>query len=93
MKLNYPLLGEGVYLFLDITTYGPVTQSKFLQSLGIQTRLEMLLKNAKTSESRTTLIKGFQRLLDPTMMGRIYKVMSFSKENETSTSAKPVGFE
>ncbi|KAI9490728.1 S-adenosyl-L-methionine-dependent methyltransferase [Zychaea mexicana] len=76
----------------DITTHGPVTQSKFLQSLGIQTRLEMLLKNAKTSESRTSLVKGFQRLLDPAMMGRIYKVMSFAKEND-ATKEKPVGFQ
>ncbi|KAI9263342.1 S-adenosyl-L-methionine-dependent methyltransferase [Phascolomyces articulosus] len=90
--VDFAALKVAMKKYPDITTYGPVTQSKFLQSLGIQTRLEMLLKNAKTSESRTTLIKGFQRLLDPAMMGRIYKVMAFTKENST-TGSKPVGFE
>lgn len=72
--------------------HGPITQSKFLQSLGIQTRLQMLLTHAKTNATRETIISSFQRLLDPTMMGQIYKVLAFTKEIDPKGNP-PVGFE
>ncbi|KAI8147920.1 S-adenosyl-L-methionine-dependent methyltransferase [Fennellomyces sp. T-0311] len=89
--VDFAALKVALEKYPDIKTHGPVTQSKFLQSLGIQARLEMLLKNAKSTESRSGLIKGFQRLLDPSMMGRIYKVMALSKEG--GSKELPVGFQ
>lgn len=87
---------------VDITTNGPVTQSEFLQSLGIQVRMEMLLKNATSRPARNNIIEGFKRLLDPSAMGRIYKVLAFSKEQDQATTSsgtkktkeetRPVGF-
>ncbi|KAI8093839.1 S-adenosyl-L-methionine-dependent methyltransferase [Halteromyces radiatus] len=76
----------------DISVHGPVTQSEFLQSLGIQVRMEMLLKNATSRASRNSIIEGFKRLLDPSAMGRIYKVLAFSNESTSTEEAKPVGF-
>ncbi|ORZ17675.1 S-adenosyl-L-methionine-dependent methyltransferase [Absidia repens] len=81
-----------------VTTNGPVTQSEFLQSLGIQVRMEMLLKNATSRPARNNIIESFKRLLDPAAMGRIYKVLAFSKEQPSSgmkksiEEARPVGF-
>ncbi|ORZ02367.1 S-adenosyl-L-methionine-dependent methyltransferase [Syncephalastrum racemosum] len=74
----------------SVDVYGPITQRRFLQSLGIETRLQVLLKNAKSAESRTNIAQGYQRLVDPAMMGRIYKVMAFSQKSEAN---KPVGYE
>ncbi|KAG0166109.1 NADH dehydrogenase [ubiquinone] complex I, assembly factor 7 [Apophysomyces sp. BC1034] len=88
--VDFAFLKQVIAKESSVTSYGPVTQSQFLQSLGIQTRLEMLLKNAKSHESRSNIVKGFQRLLDPAEMGRIYKVLAFAKE--TSKTAEPVGF-
>ncbi|KAI8337745.1 S-adenosyl-L-methionine-dependent methyltransferase [Chlamydoabsidia padenii] len=85
---------------VEVTTNGPVTQSEFLQSLGIQVRMEMLLKNATSRPARNNIMEGFKRLLDPKAMGRIYKVLAFSKEQVSSTpgikktkeESRPVGF-
>jgi NADH dehydrogenase [ubiquinone] 1 alpha subcomplex assembly factor 7 len=71
--------------------YGPITQKDFLQSLGIQARIEQLFKNAKSSEARKILLDGAERLMDPELMGRIYKVLAFAKENDVK--GEPVGFE
>ncbi|ORX58718.1 DUF185-domain-containing protein [Hesseltinella vesiculosa] len=75
----------------DVSVYGPETQSIFLQSLGIQARAEMLLKNATTREARNNIIQSLKRLLDPAMMGRIYKVLAFA--NDAGKQEKPVGYQ
>lgn len=75
----------------DISAYGPITQKDFLQSLGIQSRIEQLFKSAKSSEARKALLDGAERLMDPELMGRIYKVLAFSKES--NAKGEPVGFE
>lgn len=80
-----------LFLLQDISVYGPITQKDFLQSLGIQARVEQLFKGAKTSEARKTLLDGAERLMDPEAMGRIYKVLAFSKN--ANTKGEPVGFE
>lgn len=81
-------------LFLNqgVSTYGPITQKDFLQSLGIQTRIEQLFRNAKSSAARKTLLDGAERLMDPELMGRIYKVLAFAKESN-AIKGDPVGFE
>ncbi|KAI9313298.1 S-adenosyl-L-methionine-dependent methyltransferase [Dichotomocladium elegans] len=90
--VDFAALREAMRKYKDVNVFGPVTQSKFLQSLGIQARLEMLLKNTKSQETRHNLVKSIQRLIDPSMMGRIYKVMAFSKGNPTGSNV-PVSFE
>lgn len=77
----------------DITAYGPITQSNFLQALGIHTRVEKLFRNAKSSASRKAILDGAERLMDPEEMGRIYKVLAFSNDSQSTTSVRPVGFE
>lgn len=75
-----------------MTAYGPITQKDFLQSLGIQARVERLFRNAKTSDTRKSLLDGAERLMDPEQMGRIYKVLAFANEQQ-KTLNEPVGFE
>ena len=77
---------------IDITAFGPITQSEFLQSLGIHARVEKLFRSAKSSASRKAILDGAERLMDPKQMGRIYKVLAFSKSNNVN-SGFPVGFE
>ncbi|KAI7874753.1 DUF185-domain-containing protein [Lichtheimia hyalospora FSU 10163] len=91
--VDFAALKQAMLQYTDIKSFGPVTQSKFLQNLGLQARTEMLLKHAKTAESRMNVIKSVQRLIDPAMMGRIYKVLAFSKKHTPSEDTKPVAFE
>ncbi|CAG8486935.1 34657_t:CDS:2 [Racocetra persica] len=76
------------YLLL-VDTYGPITQSKFLQSLGIKARLLMLLKNALPAQHKD-LISSTERLVHPSAMGEIYKVLSFVPKGSLEA---PMAFE
>ncbi|KAJ1983462.1 hypothetical protein H4R34_001259 [Dimargaris verticillata] len=59
-----------------VSCYGPVQQNMFLGHMGIETRLSMLLKNTSTLAERNDLVTGFNRLVDPLHMGKVYKFMS-----------------
>ncbi|CAG8491987.1 6354_t:CDS:10 [Funneliformis mosseae] len=65
----------------QVNTFGPVTQSKFLHSMGITTRLSMLLNQTTSIEQHKALFNSYKRLVDPLAMGRIYKSINFSNFN------------
>jgi NADH dehydrogenase [ubiquinone] 1 alpha subcomplex assembly factor 7 len=67
--------------------HGPTTQGCFLTELGILFRAEILKKNAMPSEL-TQIDHALHRLLDPTQMGELFKVMAVCGK-DTPT---PVGF-
>ncbi len=68
-------------------THGPISQSKFLQTMGITMRLSMLLKQMRSIQEQTSLVKGVERLVGE--MGQVYQVMAVAgKPNPV-----PVGFE
>ncbi|KAI7895932.1 S-adenosyl-L-methionine-dependent methyltransferase [Mucor mucedo] len=90
--VDFSFLKQAILQGSGVSAYGPITQKDFLQSLGIQARIEQLFKNAKSSAARKTLLDGAERLMDPELMGRIYKVLAFSKEPNT-IKEEPVGFE
>ncbi|KAK4684003.1 NADH dehydrogenase [ubiquinone] 1 alpha subcomplex assembly factor 7, partial [Tremellales sp. Uapishka_1] len=54
---------------------GPVTQSHFLQSLGLQPRLMTLISSATSEKRREDIEKGARRLIDMEGMGGQYKVL------------------
>ncbi|KAG0721244.1 Protein arginine methyltransferase NDUFAF7, mitochondrial [Chionoecetes opilio] len=60
----------------QLVTFGPVTQSSFLTNMGIETRLQNLLKDCKPEERRN-LISGFRMLTEPKQMGQKFKFLAF----------------
>ncbi len=60
---------------LDI--WGPVSQSDFLLSLGLEERLRRLMASA-SEEQRSALFLGARRLVDPFQMGSLFKVMAIT---------------
>ncbi|KAJ1976329.1 hypothetical protein H4R35_002752 [Dimargaris xerosporica] len=70
-----------------VSCYGPIQQNMFLGQMGIETRLSMLLKNTPTLAERNDLVTGFNRLVDPLHMGKVYKFMSI-----TDSPTPPVAF-
>ncbi|CAI6340482.1 unnamed protein product [Periconia digitata] len=81
-----------------IEIHGPVEQGFFLGSLGIQERVERLVKSAEKTadgdEVRKRLETSRNRLIDrgPTGMGRIYKAMAILPYFEQKKVRRPVGF-
>ncbi|KAI9486198.1 MAG: S-adenosyl-L-methionine-dependent methyltransferase [Benjaminiella poitrasii] len=91
--VDFSFLKEAIHTGSDVTTYGPITQQSFLQSLGIAKRVESLFKSAKSAETRKSILDGAERLVDPNQMGKIYKVLAFAKElPDTVKKEEPIGF-
>lgn len=90
-KLHDPLLNPGIadltadvdFLLMKeiaqkndrLITFGPVTQRKFLKSLGIDLRLKMILQNA-TSAQKKQIESGYHMITDEDKMGNCFKVLS-----------------
>lgn len=74
-------------------TAGPITQAKFLLSLGLEPRLDKLLSSATNAEQRKRIQDGAKRLIDKTGMGTQYQVMAVVKgpagEDDIYPFAKP----
>jgi NADH dehydrogenase [ubiquinone] 1 alpha subcomplex assembly factor 7 len=58
-----------------------VTQKTFLETLGIETRLNALLAQASDQQAND-LRSGYDRLTRPDAMGALFKVMGFTSEPE-----------
>lgn len=61
---------------------GPINQSKFLLSLGLEPRLSKLLDSAASAERKEDIRKAAARLIDPLGMGSQYQVMGVVPEGE-----------
>ncbi|XP_078350721.1 protein arginine methyltransferase NDUFAF7, mitochondrial-like [Oculina patagonica] len=58
-----------------VQTFGPVTQSSFLQQMGIDTRMKVLLKSADSSQAEQ-LQSGYRMLTSAEEMGEKFKFFS-----------------
>ncbi len=67
--------------------HGPITQRQFLLNMQIEARRDILLKNSKNSQQHHDLISGYNRLLDTTQMGSLFKAMAI-----TGSEYKYIGF-
>jgi NADH dehydrogenase [ubiquinone] 1 alpha subcomplex assembly factor 7 len=63
-----------------LTVWGPLPQSEFLLSIGLEQRLRQLM-NAADEEQRAALFLGARRLVDPFQMGSLFKVMAMTSPN------------
>jgi NADH dehydrogenase [ubiquinone] 1 alpha subcomplex assembly factor 7 len=67
--------------------YGPAPQGEFLKALGAELRLARLMQRA-APEQRDTLETGLRRLIDPTEMGTLFKVLAVTSPG----LPEPAGF-
>lgn len=68
--------------------FGPVEQGRFLRRLGIEARLAVLAARAEPAVA-AGLDAGVRRLIDPSGMGSLFKVIAFA----TPALGTPPGFE
>lgn len=59
-----------------VISFGPITQREFLKQLGIDARLNMLLRNESDPQSRKEIISGYQMITDADKMGNCFKFLS-----------------
>ena len=68
-----------------LSAFGPLEQGKFLVRLGAEVRAEQLLHNA-TEDQAEQIISGVRRLVDPTQMGELFKVMAILSDHDVTPS-------
>ncbi|RUP51261.1 putative S-adenosyl-L-methionine-dependent methyltransferase-domain-containing protein [Jimgerdemannia flammicorona] len=88
--VDFRYLKDAVKEFSGATAYGPIYQSHFLHSLGIQERLKTLIQGARGDDRCSVLVSSYKRLVEPLAMGHIYKVMAITPK---SSEGVPVAFE
>ncbi|KAG6919198.1 hypothetical protein DXG01_008496 [Tephrocybe rancida] len=67
----------------QVDQHGPVTQSEFLQKMGMSLRVNALARQAENEERRNAIVDAAERLVDPAGMGKEYKVYGFSNLKES----------
>ena len=72
--------GRGYYPCLDMFVHGPVSQSFFLQTLGIRERLMQVLHSQAglSQKDSDSLIQGVEKLIKPSDMGDKFKFMAIT---------------
>ena len=81
VDVDFSLLSDA---FQDLNTFGPIPQREFLLSMGIESRLESLVKCNPTLSDEIT--KSVHRLIgtDSNSMGLAYKVFAVNSKNQTA---------
>ncbi|KAI5608062.1 protein arginine methyltransferase NDUFAF7, mitochondrial precursor [Silurus asotus] len=59
-----------------VVCFGPITQRAFLKNMGIDTRLQVLLRSCNDSSTRAQLVHGYSMLTDPDKMGHRFQFFS-----------------
>ncbi|KAK2186501.1 hypothetical protein NP493_198g04009 [Ridgeia piscesae] len=72
-----------------VICYGPISQQSFLNNMGIQVRLQMLMKTAH-GEQLEQLMSGYDMLTNPSKMGERFKFLSLLQSNRKNY--EPAGF-
>jgi len=72
---------------------GPAEQGTFLLRMGIQARMQALLRSVRTAEQARGLVASYERLITPgdAGMGSIYKVHICRVHVEGEPVANPCG--
>ncbi|RXW25505.1 hypothetical protein EST38_g304 [Candolleomyces aberdarensis] len=72
-----------------VSTHGPLTQSSFLERMGLPIRVDALLRGAKSEERRKVIQDAASRLVDLSGMGKEYKVLGITSTAGTDVEAYP----
>ncbi|MCK5423873.1 MAG: SAM-dependent methyltransferase [Emcibacter sp.] len=85
--VNFQKLKE-IAIDCETHIYGPSGQGKFLKSLGIEARSQVLLANA-SDQQKKDILSALHRLTDDSEMGTLFKVMAVTDRELTGV----IGFE
>ncbi|XP_047243548.1 protein arginine methyltransferase NDUFAF7, mitochondrial isoform X1 [Girardinichthys multiradiatus] len=74
-----------------VACLGPVTQSMFLKNMGIDVRMQVLLRNCSDPSTRKQLISSYDMLTNPSKMGERFHFFSLLHPSRLGVPKKPQG--
>uniref|UniRef100_A0A1A8FST2 Protein arginine methyltransferase NDUFAF7 n=1 Tax=Nothobranchius korthausae TaxID=1143690 RepID=A0A1A8FST2_9TELE len=74
-----------------VACLGPVTQGLFLKNMGIDIRMQVLLRNCHDPSTRKQLINSYDMLTNPTKMGERFLFFSLLHPSRLAAPTKPHG--
>ncbi|XP_062292870.1 protein arginine methyltransferase NDUFAF7, mitochondrial [Scomber scombrus] len=72
----------------DVACVGPVTQKLFLKNMGIDTRLQVLLRSCSDASTREQLMNSYDMLTNPSKMGERFHFFSLLHPSRIAKPAK-----
>lgn len=74
-----------------VACLGPVTQRLFLKNMGIDSRMQVLLRNCSDASTRKQLINSYDMLTNPAKMGERFLFFSLLHHSRLAEPKKQVG--
>ncbi|XP_059212483.1 LOW QUALITY PROTEIN: protein arginine methyltransferase NDUFAF7, mitochondrial [Centropristis striata] len=74
-----------------VACLGPVTQRLFLRNMGIDSRMQVLLRSCSSASTRQQLISSYDMLMSPSQMGERFLFFCLLQRSRIATPAAPRG--
>uniref|UniRef100_A0AAY4CDA3 Protein arginine methyltransferase NDUFAF7 n=1 Tax=Denticeps clupeoides TaxID=299321 RepID=A0AAY4CDA3_9TELE len=73
-----------------VTCIGPISQRAFLKNMGIDTRLQVLLRHCQDPSNQAQLIQGYDILTNPEKMGERFQFFTLLNHRRKGPAPLPV---
>uniref|UniRef100_A0A4W3KJ63 Protein arginine methyltransferase NDUFAF7 n=3 Tax=Callorhinchus milii TaxID=7868 RepID=A0A4W3KJ63_CALMI len=71
-----------------VASLGPIAQQQFLKNMGIDVRLQVLLRNSNNPITQKQLLDGYDMIMNPERMGERFQFFALLPHSRLLTSVR-----